>query len=568
MVEDRTDMVEIDEVSSSHTTGYQETILVEEKDMFKNLDLSKLSLSKKIRNKGYRLNKRYQEGADGTQSKYRDPEQEMSGVNGYGLFDIVEPPYNLETLASLFEENSTHQACITARTMNTVGLGFSWDDTAKSRKIIEKATVKGNEDSLRRARERLQNEEDRLYELFNNFNVNDSITETMIKIWTDVLATGNGYMEIGRNRNGKIGYIGHIPSPYIRVRRQRDGYIQRSGVNFVYFRNFQDPHKTPDPINSDPNPNELIHFKMYSPTNTYYGVPSAVSALSAIIGDKFAKEYNIDYFENKSIPRYAIILKGGNLSPQSKKEVINYFRNEVKGNNHGTLFIPLPATLGNNVDIKFEALENTTQEASFDKYRKSNRDEITIAHRVPGTKIGIYDNANLAVSRDADKTFKVQVIGPDQEIFGNKMNRVVKEFSELKKFKFNEIDLIDEDLHSRIWDRYLRTSVVTPNEVRKQIGLTALTGGDEVLPYPTVVQQDKNDSDKEMAEKNLKAGVERTQPGSNGKPNSGGGQAGNNNALAGSPPKGSQDAAGKQGSPVDATTGRAERGQVQDQGGK
>ena len=51
-----------------------------------------------------------------------------------------------------------------------------------------------------------------------------------------------------------------------------------------------------DPIHSDPNPNEVIHFKTYSPNNTYYGIPSSVSAATAIVGDKFAKEYNIDYF--------------------------------------------------------------------------------------------------------------------------------------------------------------------------------------------------------------------------------------------------------------------------------
>jgi hypothetical protein len=540
MADEKTTTIEIDDVTSSYTGDFSKTI-AEEKDVFnQKIDVSKQT--KRVKNKYYKLSKRYQTSEDGTESKFVDPEL----VNGYGMFDLVQPPYNLEILASLFEENSVHNASVLARTMNTVALGYKWEDTSKTRKRIERATTKEGE-SLSRLREELQREEDRLEDLFDSFNVDEDFLESLVKVWIDYLTIGNGFLEIGRNRNGTIGYVGHIPATFVRVRRARDGFVQRAGAKFIFFRNFQDL-ETEDPIGSDSNPNELIHFRQYSPTNTYYGIPSAVSALSAIIGDKFAKEYNIDYFENKSIPRYAIILKGANLSQKSKQEVVNYFKNEIKGNNHGTLFVPLPATLGRDVDIKFEKLENTTQEASFDKYRKSNRDEITVANRVPAPKIGIYDNANLAVSRDADKTFKNQVVGPDQKIIEKKLNRIVKEFSDKKSFKFAEIDVIDEDLRSRIWDRYLRTEVMTPNEVRTNIGLTALENGDIVLPYPTRLTQEKQDFEMMTGQTS----------------SSGGAPQGNSNAQAGSPPKSIQDSAAGETSSADATTGRAERGSKQD----
>lgn len=560
LVEEDDDIVVIDDVSYGY---HNETkTVVEDNDIFKK-PIKTATLSKKMKSKYYRLQKRQPQGTDGTESKIKDPEM----VNGYGMFDVVEPPYNLEVLASLFEENAVHNACVMARTMNTVGLGYKWIDTSKSKKKVEKATAKDNENSITRVRDALQAEEDALFQLFDDFNTDDSFTETLIKCWIDYLTVGNCYIEIGRNRNGSIGYVGHVPAVYLRVRRGRDGFVQRVSNSWTFFRNFQD-FDTKDPINNDPQPNEIIHIKAYSPTNTYYGVPSAVSAIGAIIGDKFAKEYNIDYFENKSIPRYAIILKGASLSPRSKQEIINYFKNEVKGNNHGTLLIPIPATMGKDVDLKFEALENKVQEGSFDKYRKSNRDEITIAHRVPGTKIGIFDNANLAVSRDADKTFKTQVVGPDQTVLEKKINRIVKEFSDAKLFKFDEIDLIDEDLRSRIHDRYLRTEVITPNEVRQLIKLTSIEGGDDMLPYPSKVQRDKNidaaglvpDSYEGLKEKKIKE-----QPKKFGE---GGGEFGNTNAQSGSPPKSGQDAANKEGSPADTTTGRNERGENQDQGGK
>jgi len=540
MVGENKDFIEIDDVTSSYTNETSITV-TESRDVFK-LDIDLEKQPKKVQ----KLAKRFQEGADGTKSAFVDPEMR----NGYGLFDIVEPPYNLEILASLFEENAVHHASVLARTMNTVALGHRWEDTPKTKKRIEKASSKEG-DGLTRLRDELQREEDRLETLFEDFNIDEDFIETLIKVWVDYLTVGNGYLEIGRNRNGSIGYIGHIPAVFVRVRRARDGFVQRASSKFIFFRNFQDT-KTPNPVGADANPNEIVHFRQYSPTNTYYGVPSAVAAMGAIIGDKFAKEYNIDYFENKSIPRYAIILKGANLSQKSKQEVVNYFKNEVKGNNHGTLFIPLPATLGRDVDIKFEKLENGVQEASFDKYRKSNRDEITVANRVPAPKIGIYDNANLAVSRDADKTFKNQVVGPDQKVLENKLNRIIKEFTDKKILKFAEIDVIDEDLRSRIWDRYLRSEVMVPNEVRAKIGLTALEGGDAVLPYPSRLAQEKQEFEMEQA----KAGV--PTPGKPGAPE------GNSNAQAGSPPKSIQDSVAGETTSADSTTGRAERGANQD----
>jgi PBSX family phage portal protein len=502
---------------------------VESVDPFSEVKIS--SLSPKMKRKAQRLQKRH-EGEDGTKSKYLDPEV----VNGYSLWDIVNPPYDLDNLAILYDQSAIHYAAINARVMNTVGLGFEFTETLKSRRRIEKA--QSDPVKIEKTRKGLQDLREELEVLFEDFNVEETLIETMVRVWQDCLTVGNGYLEIGRNNEGKVGYIGHIPATMVRVRRHRDGFVQLSRANkiqAIFFRNFQDLEME-DPINGDPSPNEVIHFKMYSPNNTYYGIPAAVSAAAAIVGDKFAKEYNIDYFENKAIPRYAIILKGAKLSNKSKAELVNYFRNEVKGRNHGTLVIPLPASIGSDSDIRFEKLEAGVQDASFDKYRKSNRDEILVANRVPAPKVGVYDNANLAVSRDADKTFKMQVIGPDQAIIEKKINRLLAEFTDLLQFKLKKIDLLDEDMESRIYDRYLRTEVISPNEVRGKIGFPERKDGDDVLPFPTKIKQENA-----------------------------GAPVGNSNNASSNPPKSRSDS-GATPSGVQGTGDQKERGQSQDSG--
>ena len=517
--------VEIEDIAYISSDSYEESV-----DPFSVIKID--SLPPKMKRKAISLKKRH-EGEDGTKSKYLDPEV----INGYSLWDIVNPPYDLDNLARLYDQSAIHNAAINARVMNTVGLGFEFVETLKSRRRIER--VQDDKVKLERVRRNLQDSREELEQLFEDFNVEETLIETLVRVWQDCLTVGNGYLEVGRNNAGKVGYIGHIPATMVRVRRKRDGYVQLSRANkiqAVFFRNFQDLEMD-DPINADPSPNEIIHFKIYSPNSTYYGIPAAISAAAAIVGDKFAKEYNIDYFENKAIPRYAIILKGAKLSNKSKMELVNYFRNEIKGKNHGTLVVPLPAGIGSDSDIKFEKLEAGVQDASFDKYRKSNRDEILIANRVPAPKVGVYDNANLAVSRDADKTFKIQVIGPDQAVIEKKINRLLAEFTDLLQFKLKKIDLLDEDMESRIHDRYLRTEVISPNEVRAKIGLPEKTDGDDMLPFPTKVKKDE----------------------------SAGAPFGNSNGAASNPPQSRSDS-GATPTGVQGSGDQKERGQSQDSG--
>jgi PBSX family phage portal protein len=478
-IEEQEEGIEIDEL-----TYFQVLNKLENNDPFKKVKTS--NLSPKMKRKFYNLQKRLTGEPDSVGTKYIDPEQ----LDGYSLYDVVSPPYDQDTLANLYDQSAIHNAAVNARVMNTVGLGYEFTETIKSKRLLEKNQA--SPEKMSRTRKVIQNEKQKMEDIFENLNDEETFLETMIKVWLDVMTIGNGYLEVGRTNSGKIGYIGHVPGTLVRVRRKRDGFVQIANSNkiqAVFFRNFQDL-ETEDPINADTSPNELIHFKVYSPNNTYYGIPSSVSAAAAIIGDKYAKEYNIDYFENKAIPRYAIILKGAKLSAKSKQELVNYFRNEVKGRNHGTLVIPIPSSIGSNADIKFEKLEAGIQDASFDKFRKSNRDEILVADRVPAPKVGVYDNANLAVSRDADKTFKIQVIGPDQAVIEKKISKIVQEFSDLVSLRFQSIDLIDDDIQSRIYDRYLRTEVVSPNEVRSELGLPERENGDEVLPFPTKIKKE------------------------------------------------------------------------------
>jgi len=412
-------------------------------------------------------------GINGARSKEINPGEVYR--NGYGLFDVITPPWNLYELANYYDTSFANHAAIDAKVENIVGLGYDFET---SKRTLLKLEMSEDEASTERARKRIERAKIELREWLENLNDEDSFTQTMNKFYTDVQATGNGYLEIGRTVSGEIGYVGHIPSTTMRVRRLRDGYVQIIGQKVVYFRNFGATN--PSPISTDRRPNEIIHYKEYSPLNTFYGVPDIMAAISSLHGDQLASQYNIDYFGNKGVPRYIVTLKGARLSEEAEDKMFRFLQTSLKGQSHRTLYIPLPADTDNNkVEFKMEPVENSVQEASFKEYRKQNRDDILIAHQVPLSKIGGGDASAIAAALSQDRTFKEQVSRPAQRNLEKIINKIIREKTDIVDFKFNELTLTDEIAQSQILERYVKTQIMVPNEAREMLGLPQRSDGDE-----------------------------------------------------------------------------------------
>lgn len=397
--------------------------------------------------------------------------------NGYGLFDVITPPWNLYELANFYDTSFANHAAIDAKVENIVGLGY---DFQMAKSTMLKLEMNEDQSAVDRARKRIERAKVEVQDWLESLNSDDSFTHTLMKFYTDVQATGNGYLEIGRKTNGEIGYVGHIPATTMRVRRLRDGYVQIIGQKVVYFRNFG--AKNQNPVTNDPRPNEILHYKDYSPLNTFYGVPDIMSAISALHGDQLANQYNIDYFANKATPRYIVTLKGAKLSSDAEDKLFRFLQTGLKGQNHRTLYIPLPGDNDmNKVEFDMKPIENGVQEASFNEYRLRNRDDILVAHQVPLSKIGGGDAASIASALAQDRTFKEQVARPAQANLAKMINKIVHEKTDIIDFIFNELTLTDEIAQSQILERYIKTQVMTPNEAREALGLPQRPDGDEVF---------------------------------------------------------------------------------------
>jgi PBSX family phage portal protein len=408
--------------------------------------------------------------------------------NGYGLFDVITPPYNLYELANFYDTNFANHAAIDAKVSNTVGLGYKFDT---SQDVIAKLEDLDDAKAALKAKRKIDRLKAQMREWLESLNDEDSFISIMEKVDTDLESTGNAYIEVGRTVTGEIGYIGHIPSTTMRVRRLRDGFTQIVGGKVVYFRNYGATN--PNPITNDPRPNEVIHLKAYSPLNTFYGVPDIISAFLSLRGDQLAAQFNIDYFENKAVPRYIVVVKGARLDSESEDRLFRFLQTGLKGQNHRTLYVPLPADQdGNKIEFTMVPIEANVQEASFDKYHEKNRNDILMAHQVPLSKLGGVDGSGLAAALSQDRTFKEQVTRPAQRYIEKIINKIIKEKTDAVLLKFNELTLTDEVAESQILERYVKTQIMTPDEARERLGMPSRPDGEGNTPFVMSAKQNSD----------------------------------------------------------------------------
>ena len=120
------------------------------------------------------LQKRFQ-GIDGTETQQNLLAQ---AITGYAMFDLIEPPYNLDYLSTIYEISPYNYAAINAKVSNIVGLGHDFIETRKTQEAFDNIT---DEKSLERARRKLNRLRQDLYEWLEECNEEETFTETLIK---------------------------------------------------------------------------------------------------------------------------------------------------------------------------------------------------------------------------------------------------------------------------------------------------------------------------------------------------------------------------------------------------
>lgn len=315
-------------------------------------------------------------------------------ANAFTTLGALDPAYDPEMLALIFEHSNSLRQNIDSFTTNIDGFGHRFDpvfdleaadvDVRIAHAMVEEAERSEDDEEVdppvpdqgaieamkKKIARGMRKERVKLGHFFEFCCADQSFVT--LRRWTrqDLEVMGNAYWEVLRNGAGEIAQFVYVPGFTMRllpldqqattlkrkvrvselafedveynVRLRR--YVQVVEGKACFFKEFGDPrlisaesgmaYETLDKMReAEANAvpaTEVLHFKIHSP-RTPYGVPRWIGNLLAVIGSRQAEEVNFNYFENKSVPPLAILISGGRMTESSVKRVTDYVEANIKG---------------------------------------------------------------------------------------------------------------------------------------------------------------------------------------------------------------------------------------------
>ena len=399
--------------------------------------------------------------------KYEGASDQVKGGGLFaGLYDskkAIKPKINFDNLIALLHSNFLHYRCINQKTADVVGQGFSISSGSGE-------TDSGLEEQINEVKK-----------FFEEPNPEESGQEFLKKFWTDYESLGNAYAEIVfdsiSGQSKKPIAMWHIPAQtmrkcigekfYVQIVENKKTYFPRIGLSTAEIEVEIEKLKLDS---SEVSEHFVFSFHNFSSWDLNYGIPDYYPVVSSILLDKFRTEYNIAFFENNAVPRYAVIVKGTELTVDVENVIKNYFQSGLKGQAHKTLVLSVG---DKEVEITFKKLALDVQESSFRLLHEDDLYDIAIAHGVPPRWLGIAEPGKMGGSQEGRSqamNYKANYVNPNQKLLSKKLTSLIIHslfgYKDLN-IEFNEIDLSDETNDAKVGDVYFKHGVLSINEFRK-----------------------------------------------------------------------------------------------------
>lgn len=234
--------------------------------------------------------------------------------------------------------------------------------------------------------------------------------------------------------------------------------------------------------------NEVIHFKTFHPRNKYRGMGVIEASALAIDTDRYAAEYNRDYFFNSALPS-AVLESDGTLSEENFKKIKRQWEEVHAGLGKAHKFAILHGGL------KLKPMVLSQKDMDFLEQRKYSRDEILAMFKVPKTRLGMTEGVTVSNAEATDYIFAKTVIKPEMQFIIDRLNEfyleMFREDPRQTYFTFDDPVPQNVELQLKKWESGINNGYLKRNEVRSQMGLEPVEGGDLILvPFSMVPLSD------------------------------------------------------------------------------
>ncbi|NOQ30232.1 MAG: hypothetical protein GQ570_03820 [Helicobacteraceae bacterium] len=365
--------------------------------------------------------------------------------NGEGA--IIQPPYDQKRLMRLVVENNTLSQCVTAYEVNIDVTGYTIES--------DDNTSESNEENV---------EIGHLEDFFKESYIGESFTSQRRKVRRDIEGSGNGYMEVIRNAADAIVFTKHVATQTMRICRlgnpipvkkkvtragkevevtvlvRERAYAQSISGKLVYFKEFgstRDINRNTGEwsqhgsrLPADKRGTEIIHFTAIKDVDSPYGVPRWINQVPSVLGSRKAEELNLDFFEFGGIPPLLMMIQGGQMAEDSKKELNKIMNKGVKESLRAAI-LEIHSTSGSidgnssaKVDVEKFGSEQKS-DSMYENYDDRCEKRVRSSFRLPPMFLGKAEDYSYATAFASYTVAETQVFNPERKEFDEVINNTL-----------------------------------------------------------------------------------------------------------------------------------------------
>ena len=223
------------------------------------------------------------------------------------------------------------------------------------------------------------------------------------------------------------------------------------------------------------NKREIVYMRMNPRTTSHYGFSPIQSLFSILESLNNAARFNRDYFVENAIPSGILSLMG------ASKDSLNRFKanwdKQIRGKPHKLAMF--------NQEIKWTPMNLNNKDMEWLNGQKFYQKLVWAMFGVTSDELGFTETSNRSVGQSQSRVFNRRAIKPYTQLIEAKFNNeIIPEFfpdGDIEfEFKFDVIDQNEQLLHREENWKDVELGIKTVNEVREEMGLEPMEGGDEL----------------------------------------------------------------------------------------
>lgn len=295
---------------------------------------------------------------------------------------------------------------------------------------------------------------------------------------------GNAYIYLETNKNnGKIKYLWILPSASMEIWIDDDGILgKEDGMWYIW-----NDSRTGKRYSFSKD--EIIHIKTHMTFDGLAGMPMREILKAQINTGKSSIGFLNRLYKNNMFGSKVIVHYTGELNPEAETALAGKLEQYSKNTGSGK-FIPLP------YGVQAQLLDMKLADAQFFENNKVSALQLAAALGIKPNVINDYTKSSYSNSESQQVDFYVNTLQPLFKSYEQELTYKLLTDKELKqgiRLEINEKILfkMDNSTQAEVYSKYLNNFGMTPNEVREELNLPYIEGGDKLIGNGNVISMDK-----------------------------------------------------------------------------